>query len=99
MKGDVVPPSMIKLYFHFNPLSEWRETKSFKMFQKSFEFQSALSEWRETDLPLETMVVDGISIRSLRVERDYILNYAFAILEYFNPLSPSGERLMSTING
>ena len=53
---------------------------------------------RDVSCSVSTALQTKISILSLRVERDRIRNKKRHIFEYFNPLSPCGERRSSDFN-
>ena len=73
-------------------LPAWGETWTISFLALSAVFQSTLPAWGETKLCNRYNVCRKISIHSPRMGRDGVDQLQLAVLHYFNPLSPHGER-------
>ena len=73
--------------------SAWRETLRELHRQWNAKFQSTPSAWRETPLAQRAQHHPAISIHSLRMEGDALLQCFDTVPDHFNPLPPHGGRL------
>ena len=78
---------------HFNPLPPHGGRHSFRKNGRDAEpFQSTPSAWRETDKKAEKRLTLPISIHSLRMEGDILIDVDDFEQSDFNPLPPHGGR-------
>ena len=96
MEGDPVPEiqkeSEVK---HFNPLPPHGGRRPSHLLRSLHDvFQSTPSAWRETTGSDTSDIGKNISIHSLRMEGDNIIESCGIVSSNFNPLPPHGGRLV-----
>ena len=96
MEGDpIVPPSLL-LFQDFNPLPPYGgRLNDYILKEPLSEFQSTPSVWRETCNAFKYLWRHDISIHSLRMEGDGLLDFSKWLTVHFNPLPPYGGRLIN----